>query len=173
MFYRKKLFLKLSKISQEKTCVGVYIFLITLQALMPTNLLKRDPNTGVCLRNLRNFSENLFGRISANDCFHSELCGVSFNYQTKIWKETSIFCAVFWFLKQSFVNILQSRYCKKSIKFRLCWRLFFIKSPSVKFEKVLRTLFFTENFQLLLNMSVLQRFQHNCSWKWSFCFQWR
>ena len=33
------------------------------------NLFKRDSNTGVCQWYLRNFHENLFWRISANDCF--------------------------------------------------------------------------------------------------------
>ena len=41
----KKLFLKISRYSQENTCVGVS-FLIKLQALRPVTLLKRDSDTG-------------------------------------------------------------------------------------------------------------------------------
>ena len=45
------------------------LFLI-LQAFRPKTLLKRDSNTNVSLWNLRNFSEYLFWRASANDCFY-------------------------------------------------------------------------------------------------------
>ena len=49
----EKVFLKISQYSQENTCVGVS-FLI--------KLLKRDSNTGVFLRILRTFKEQLFYR---------------------------------------------------------------------------------------------------------------
>ena len=42
----KYVFLKISQISQENTCVGVW---------RPEALLRRDPNTGVFLWDLRNF----------------------------------------------------------------------------------------------------------------------
>ena len=45
------------------------LFLIKLQSFRSATLLKRDPNTGVFLWVLQNFSEHLFWRTSANDCF--------------------------------------------------------------------------------------------------------
>ena len=49
----KKVFLENLQISQENTCVEV--FLIELQTFRPVFLFKRDSNTDVLLRNLRNF----------------------------------------------------------------------------------------------------------------------
>ena len=50
----KRLSLKISQYSQEKTCVGVS-FLMKMQAVSPVTLLKRDSTTGVFLWILRNF----------------------------------------------------------------------------------------------------------------------
>ena len=60
VFYKKKLFLKISQYSQEKTCVAVP-FLIKLQALRPATLLKTDSSTGIFLWILRNFKNIYFG----------------------------------------------------------------------------------------------------------------
>ena len=52
----KKVFLKISQISQENIC----LFLIKLQVCRLSTLLKRDSNTGILLWNLRNFKNNNF-----------------------------------------------------------------------------------------------------------------
>ena len=64
----KKMFLKMSEISQKNTC-GRSLSLIKLQVFRPTILLRRDSNAGVFRWNLRNFQELLLWRMSANDCF--------------------------------------------------------------------------------------------------------
>ena len=53
-------FLKILQYSQESTCV---------EGLRSETLLKINSNTGVFLRILRNFQENLFWRTFANGCF--------------------------------------------------------------------------------------------------------
>ena len=45
------------------------LFWIKSQDWIPTTLLKRDSNAGVFLWILQNFSEHLFSKTSANDCF--------------------------------------------------------------------------------------------------------
>ena len=45
------------------------LFLIKLQDWRPTNLLKRDSNTGVFLWKLLNFLKQLFWKTSAKGCF--------------------------------------------------------------------------------------------------------
>ena len=63
VFCKKKVFWKISQISRENTCVGV--FSIIVQA---STLPKIDSSTGVFLWNLRNFLEHLFWRAT-NDYF--------------------------------------------------------------------------------------------------------
>ena len=66
----KKVFLKISQISQESTCLVHLVCLSNNKnaAFRPAALLKRDWNTDAFLWNLRNFKEHLFWRTSANDC---------------------------------------------------------------------------------------------------------
>ena len=45
------------------------LFLIKLQTFRPAASLRRDSNTGFFLWNFWNFSEHLFWRTSANNCF--------------------------------------------------------------------------------------------------------
>ena len=47
------------------------LFLIKLQAFKPATLLKRDPNTSVFLRILRNCEKSAFYRTSLVTAFHS------------------------------------------------------------------------------------------------------
>ena len=67
----KKVFSKFRKFHRKtfhrKTPV-LESFLLKVAGLQA---LKRDFNTGVLMRNLRNFSKHLFWRISAKDCFCS------------------------------------------------------------------------------------------------------
>ena len=66
---QKKVFLKISETSEENTCVGVS-FLIKLQGFRPATFFKGDSNTGIFLRNLRNFQKHLFWRTSAQNCIY-------------------------------------------------------------------------------------------------------
>ena len=60
----KKVFLKISQISQETLLLEPLFNKVTGRE--PATLLKSDSNTGACLWNFRNFQERLFWRISAN-----------------------------------------------------------------------------------------------------------
>ena len=70
---RSQMLIKIGVIKNFAKFTGKHLcwdtFLIKLQALRPENLLKRDSNTGVFLRNLQNFYEHLFLQNTSIDCF--------------------------------------------------------------------------------------------------------
>ena len=62
------MFLKISQIWQENTCVGS-LFLIKLRTYRPATLLKRDSNTGAILWNFEIFKNTFFYRTTVcSDC---------------------------------------------------------------------------------------------------------
>ena len=63
---QEKVFLKILQISQENTCVDV--FLIDLQVLKGVTLLKAVSNKGVFLWNLQNFKNNFFEEHLRTTC---------------------------------------------------------------------------------------------------------
>ena len=63
----KQMFLKNSQYSQESTCVWS-LFLINLQTLRPSTLLKRDSNTDVCV-NVAKFLRTVFLQKIPSGCF--------------------------------------------------------------------------------------------------------
>ena len=91
------MFWKTSQFSHENTCEGVSFIKVEYQ--QPD--YKRDSNTDIFLRNLRNFQEHLYSKASVNDCFRFSKSSISF----------------FFFVWQNFIrfkiNRLQIRYfCK-------------------------------------------------------------
>ena len=91
------------------------LFSIKLRAFRPATSLKRDSNTGVFLRILRNVLKNLFWRTSANDC----IC-------ISIW-----FYFIVWFLwRMSIINFDQWKTFSKNYDPISVWLWVVTKLPS-------------------------------------------
>ena len=67
LFCKKGVPKNLRNLTRKHLCWS--LFQIKLQIIRPATLLERDSNTCVFLWNFANFSEHLFWKTSANDCF--------------------------------------------------------------------------------------------------------